>query len=134
MRFMINTHVKMIRDPRKAAACLLLAGFLLNSCGPTEAEIAAQTAEASTAIAAAWTPTPTHTPTDTFTPTLTLTPIATPTQTPTVTPTELPFPVYVWRTLLVDEVKKGPHLDMAVDSEDVPHIVYLDDLETTSIM
>ena len=125
----MNTLLKMTLAPRKAVACLLAAALLLSGCGPTEAEIAAQTAEASTAIAAAWTATPTHTPTQTSTPTHTLTPTATPTQTFTVTPTELPFPVYEWRTLLVDEEKKGPHLDMAVDSEDMPHIVYLDDLE-----
>ena len=125
----MKTHLKMTRKPQIAAAGLLAAVLLLGGCDPSEADLFAQTAEASSATAVAWTVTPTQTATQTPTTTLTATATATATLTATITPTEIPFPVYEWHTLMVDEVKKGPHLDMTVDSEDMPHIVYLDDLE-----
>lgn len=59
--------------------------FLIASCGPSSEEITAQTATAATAMAAAWTktPTPTLILTPTFTPTLTSTPTTVPTMTAT---------------------------------------------------
>lgn len=68
----------------------LLVLLSLVGCGPSQEQIAAQTATAQTAVAALWTATPTATaaPTLTFTPTIT--PSFTPTQKPTLTPTTTP--------------------------------------------
>ena len=67
---------------------LLLLVTTLAACGPSAEEVAALTADAETAIVAAWTETPTTTSTSTPAPT-TPTPNTTPTQTatPTVSPT-----------------------------------------------
>ncbi len=72
----------------RAASVGLALAWLVSACGPTPEQIAAQTATAETAIAAAWTPTPTSTPTptDTSTPTATATATATNTPRPTHTP------------------------------------------------
>jgi hypothetical protein len=58
--------------------------FALFSCGPSQAELLAQTSVAETAIVASWTDTPTSTPS--LTPTETETPTLTPTPTPTPDP------------------------------------------------
>jgi len=64
--------------------------FLLTACTPSPEELAAQTATAQTAIAAAWTKTPTQTFTPTPSPTFTITPTFTYTHTPTSTETPTP--------------------------------------------
>jgi len=125
----MKPHLRILRSSQKGVVALLAAALLLGGCGPSESELTAQAVETSSAAAAVWTTTPTRRPTQTPTATLTPTPTASATLTATITPTEVPFPVYEWRSMMVDEVKKGPHLDLAVDSQDVPHIVYLDDLE-----
>ena len=68
--------------------------LMMASCGPSPEEIAAQTDTAQTAVAAAWTETPTVTVTNTSTstPTLTATPTHTSTATPTHTSTKTPMP------------------------------------------
>lgn len=78
--------------------------LILAACGPSPEEISQQTAESHTAVAAAWTgtPTATHTPmptpTQTAAPTLTDTPTNTPTatstNTPSATPTNTPMPTF----------------------------------------
>lgn len=62
--------------------------LLLTACAPTQAQIAAQTSTAQTAVAASWTPVPTKTPvpTQTATPTASGTPSPSATQRPTETP------------------------------------------------
>jgi len=69
-----------------------LFGILLSGCGPTAGQIATQTSEAVTVVAAAWTATSTYTPVPTLTPlpTNTLIPTNPPTATNTPTPTNSP--------------------------------------------
>ena len=61
--------------------------LVLTACGPSAEQQATMTATSLTAIAAAWTATPTETPTPTATMTATPTPTATPTETSTPTRT-----------------------------------------------
>ena len=84
----------------KQLCALFICLMFVVACGPSEEEIATQTASAATSIAALWTATPTATPANTITPTPTNTltpaptntPIPTPTNTPTATPTPKPRP------------------------------------------
>jgi hypothetical protein len=80
----------------KGPVCALIAGLaaaVLVACGPSTEEIASQTASAKTAIAAAWTDTPTATTIPTAASTATATSMATITPTFTPTPTVTPTPI-----------------------------------------
>lgn len=76
---------------------LLILMIVLTACGPSSEELAFQTREAATALAASWTETPTLTPTSTSTPTpeptATSTLAPSQTSTNTYTPTITPYPV-----------------------------------------
>ena len=89
---------------------LELAMLALIGCGPSEEEIAEQTAIAETATAASWTKTPTltNTPTSTSTPTSTNTPTSTSTPTETLTPTVTPTPIQIWPTNNCSSVPAQP--------------------------
>lgn len=78
----------------KPIRTLLPLAFVLAACGPSTHELATQTADSATAIAAAWTSTPTvtssATTTATASPTATVTLTATPARTATPTQTNTP--------------------------------------------
>jgi len=79
--------------------------FALFSCGPSQAELLAQTSVAETAIVASWTDTSTSTPS--------LTP--TETETPTLTPTPTPIPNPCAPENLVAAVKEIDELQIRFD-------------------
>ena len=76
---------------KQLTLCLIFVVLILTACGPSPEEIAAQTATAQTAVAAAWTETPTITASPTATQTNTPEPTATNTPTITTTPTMTPI-------------------------------------------
>lgn len=104
--------------------CALL---FLPACSYTTAGRTTQTARAAAVTAAAYTKTPSHT--STFSASLTPTITLTPTVTLTPTKTAVPLPAFKWHIETIDSGKKGMYTTLAVDSNDIPHIAYLDDSE-----